>query len=112
MKSKVPLLMMEQLIMVLVFALASALCLRCFALAGEISERTARRGEAVLIAQNAAERLKSGEVIRDEWQEQGYQVSCTETQASAEGLRQANIEVRCEDEQLFVLTVGWTEDVR
>ena len=42
MKSKVPLLMMEQLIMVLVFALASALCLRCFALAGEISWRTAR----------------------------------------------------------------------
>lgn len=112
MKSKAPLLMMEQLIMVLVFALASALCLRCFALAGEISERTARRDEAVLIAQNAAERLKSGEAIGDEWQEQGYQVSCTETQASAEGLRQADIEVRCEDEQLFVLTVGWTEDVR
>ena len=60
MKSKATLVLMEQLVMLLVFALAAALCLNVFARADEISKQTARRDEAVLIAQNAAEILKSG----------------------------------------------------
>ena len=98
--------------MVLVFALASALCLRCFALARQISEQTVRQDEAVLIAQNAAERLKAGEEIGSEWEERGYQVSAAEVQTEIAGVRQAEIEVCCEDEQLFVLTVGWAEEMR
>lgn len=60
-RSKTPLALMEQLVMVLVFALAAALCVQVFVL----SDRTSRLGEArdraLLEAQNAAEALKSGD---------------------------------------------------
>ena len=40
MKSKAPLVMMEQVVMVLIFALAAALCLQTFVLSGKISKNT------------------------------------------------------------------------
>ena len=55
MRSKASLFLMEQLIMVLVFALAAALCLQVFVRAEEISLESARRDEAVIVARNAAE---------------------------------------------------------
>ena len=58
MRSKSPLALMEQVIMVLVFALAAALCLRVFAFADRMSERNADIDRAVTICQNAAETLK------------------------------------------------------
>ena len=39
MRSKAPLALMEQMVMVLVFALAAALCLQAFALADRISRQ-------------------------------------------------------------------------
>jgi hypothetical protein len=59
MKHKAPLAMIEQLVMLLVFALAAALCIQVFALAGRMSQREATRSGALLVAQNAAEMLKS-----------------------------------------------------
>ena len=59
MKSKATLFLMEQLIMILVFALAAAVCIGVFAKTNAISEDIARRDEAMIIAQNAAEILKS-----------------------------------------------------
>lgn len=59
MRSKAPLAMMEQLVMVLVFALAAALCLQVFVLSDKISRRNEARDRAVLEAQNTAEALKS-----------------------------------------------------
>ena len=59
MRSKVPLAMMEQLVMVLVFALAAALCLQVFVLSDKTSLRNEARDRAVLEAQNTAEKLKS-----------------------------------------------------
>lgn len=60
-RSKTPLALMEQLVMVLVFALAAALCVQVFVL----SDRTSRYGEArdraLMEAQSAAEALKSGD---------------------------------------------------
>ena len=44
MKSKAPLALMEQLVMVLVVALAAALCLQAFTLADQISRRNAEQG--------------------------------------------------------------------
>ena len=58
MKSKAPLMLMEQLIMVLVFALAAAVCLQVFALSGRISRACEARDRAAVAAQNAAETLK------------------------------------------------------
>ena len=59
MKSKAPLVMMEQIVMVLIFALAAALCLQTFVLSGKISKETELGNEAVIEAQNAAERMKA-----------------------------------------------------
>lgn len=59
MRSKAPLALMEQAIMLLVFALAAALCLRAFVWADTRSEDNAGRDRALLQAQSAAETLKS-----------------------------------------------------
>ncbi len=59
MKSKAPLALIEQTIMILVFALAAALCLRVFVWSEQTSKRDINRDRAVVEAQNAAEILKS-----------------------------------------------------
>ena len=58
MKSKAPLPLMEQLLMVLVFALTAALCLQGFTLADHLSHRQGDRSWAVVQVQNAAELLQ------------------------------------------------------
>lgn len=60
-RSKTPLALMEQLVMVLVFALAAALCVQVFVLSDQTSRRSGERDRALLEAQNAAEALKSGD---------------------------------------------------
>lgn len=60
MRSKSPLILMEQLVMVLVFTLAAALCLKMFVAADARSKQYAMIDRAVLEAQTAAERLKQG----------------------------------------------------
>ena len=59
MKSRAPLALMEQTVMVLVFALAAALCLRAFVLADGISRRVEATDRAVLWAESAADTLKA-----------------------------------------------------
>ena len=58
MKSKAPLALIEQIIMVLVFGLAAALCVQAFAFSGQSSRRNEARDRAVLEVQNVAETLK------------------------------------------------------
>ena len=58
MRSKAPLVLMEQLVMVLVFALAAALCVQVFVLSDQTSRSHEARDRAVVAAQNAAENLK------------------------------------------------------
>lgn len=59
MRSKAPLALMEQVVMVLVFALATALCLQVFVFSNQVSKRNAAIDHAVLEAQNAAETIKA-----------------------------------------------------
>lgn len=59
MKSKASLVLMEQLVMILVFALAASLCLQVFLCADQVSRETELRDQAVVLAQNGAELLKS-----------------------------------------------------
>ena len=81
MKNKTPLVLMEQLMMILVFALAAALCLQAFIKADQISRETEQRTQAAALAQTAAETLKAcggdfgkaahilgGEITTGEWQ--------------------------------------------
>ena len=62
MKSKAPLVLMEQVVMVLVFALTAALCLRMFVLADRLSVKYEACDRAVIEAQNAAEWMKQGKL--------------------------------------------------
>lgn len=59
MRSKAPLALMEQMIMVLVFALAAALCLRAFAAADALSREKEARDRAITEGQSMAEIYKS-----------------------------------------------------
>ena len=58
MKSKAPLTLLELMLMLLVFALAAAVCLRAFVLADRMVKESDIRDGACLQAQNAAETLK------------------------------------------------------
>lgn len=58
MRSKAPLALMEQLVMVLVFALSAAFCLRIFVMSDRISRDNEAAARAVVLAQNMAEALK------------------------------------------------------
>lgn len=58
-QSKAPLLLMEQVIMLLVFSLAAALCVRAFFLADSRSQQNEARDYAVVQAQSAAEAYKT-----------------------------------------------------
>ena len=71
MRSKAPLILMEQMVMLLVFALAAALCLQAFVKSDSISDRSEARDRALLEAQNAAEALRSGD--RDYFDAMGAQ---------------------------------------
>lgn len=58
MKSKAPLLLMEQMVMLLVFALAAALCLQAFVKSDGLSGNSEKRDRAVTLCQTAAETVR------------------------------------------------------
>jgi hypothetical protein len=125
---------MEQLVMVLVFALAAALCVQVFVLSDQISRRDQARDQAVVMAQNAAELLKDtrgdyGAVARTlggTGDAQGLQVTYTQDWAPGQGpytltaqpresgvpgLGQAEIRVGSGEDDLVVLTAAWQTDL-
>ena len=59
MRNRAPLALMEQVIMILVFAVAAALCLQAFAWAQQRSGDNAARDQAMIRLESAAEVLKS-----------------------------------------------------
>ena len=127
MKSKAPLALMEQLVMVLVFALAAALCLQVFAFAQETSRRHEARDRAVTAAQTAAETLKAcagdfeeaaerlegtwdGDVLTVTMGEGGYLLTAAEQTSGQALLGRAEITVTApQGEVLFVLPAAWQE---
>ena len=112
MKSKASLLLMEQLVMVLVFALAAALCLQVFLRADQISTETARRDQAMQLAQNGAELLKAGfgpEAVAEKLNTTDYAVQIREVDTQISGLRQAEITVIFKQDAVFCLNVGYQE---
>ena len=112
MKSKASLLLMEQLVMLLVFALAAALCLQAFAKAEVISAETARRDRAVVLARNAAELLKAGErEAVGELGGEGYRLEVVPQSSGQPGLAQAEIQVFFEEVPVFSLVTGWQEEL-
>ena len=133
MRSKAPLALMEQLVMVLVFALAAALCVQVFVLSDRTSRRNEARDRAVLAAQNAAEEVKSvrgdfaqaaelyggtwngqlwGRSYDADWARDGddYHVLVTPADSGDALLGAAEVTVyTAEGDLLFTLPVAWQE---
>lgn len=112
MKSKASLTLMEQLVMIPVFALAAAVCLQVFAGAQRISLETAKREAAMVVTQNAAELLKAGiepERIEQRLDTEEFTVQIQEIPEEIHGFAQAQIRVFDEQEELIRLTVGYRE---
>ena len=112
MRNKTSLVLMEQLVMVLVFALVAALCLRAFVQARNISEGIYHQDEAVVIAQNAAQALKATadpEKAVSLVESAPYTLQITEKISGIPGLGMAEILVFHEGEAIISLTTGWQE---
>ena len=58
MKSKAPLALMEQMVMLLVFALAAALCMQAFVKSDEVSLSSDTKSSAALAARNVVEAIR------------------------------------------------------
>lgn len=114
MKNKASFLLMELLVMVLIFALASAVCLRCFLWAANTAEETALQDRAVTLAQNAAEAIKAtGNIPAAKASVQvpdGLALEITMTEPEIPGLGGAAISVMgsC-GKVLFALETAWQE---
>jgi len=109
MRSKVTLILMEQLIMVLVFALTAALCLAFFAKADVAAREVARQDAAVLLAQNTAERLKAGETPEQLVAQTPHTLEIVPLNSDTAGLAQAEIRIFYQEKLVFSLVTGWQE---
>ena len=119
-RSKAPLALMEQAVMVLVFALAAALCLRVFVWSDQTSRRCEARDRAAVEAQSAAEVIKrEGKAgltacYDRDWNltnapaEDGYTLTAAEEETGVPGLGRALVRVETGGgEPLFELHVAW-----
>ena len=117
MGNKASLALAELLIMVLVFALAAAGCLRCFVWARITAEETAALDRAVALAQNTAEALQhsGGDLQRVQALveiPQGLRLEYTSLPPQIPGLGEMEIAVMTEaGTELFRLTAAWQEDL-
>jgi type II secretory pathway pseudopilin PulG len=125
---------MEQLVMLLVFALAAALCVQIFVLSDRTSRQNEARDQAVVAAQNAAELLKDAEgdyasaarilggtgddeglrvTYTEDWTpgEGPYLLAATPRESAVPGLGLAEVAVWSGEDQLFALTVAWQTDI-
>lgn len=126
MKSRASLVLMEQLIMILVFALTAALCLQVFVRADDISRETALQDQAVVLAQNGAETLKAcqgdmaeavrllggeagGNKVTVQYEEMHMEMERTPAEIPGLGCAEIRIVETESGETLFSLTVAWQE---
>ena len=123
MRSRAPLALMEQILMLLVFAMAAVICLRAFVWSDSSSRYSAARDEALTVAQSAAEILKSnrgdlhgvaqtlgGTVQEDTWVITGkdFTVTAALTETTPY-LGQAEIIVTAREKVDGTLMVAWQE---
>jgi len=126
MKNRASFVLVEQLIMLLVFALAAAICLQVFVKADGISQKTVLQDNAVILAQNSAEAVKAAkgdlETAAQHLDAQvndgililtadGLQLQIVPEASDLAGLGKARVTVSAADsgEPLFSLTTGWQE---
>ena len=134
MRSKAPLALIEQAVMLLVFALAAVLCLRAFIWSDTASKQSAERDRAFLQAQCAAEAVKNdkgdfeaaAKRCGGSWNDQSwvifydedwnvaedthtYTLRCVREESGTNYLGTAVVEVWKGERSLAGLTVAWQE---
>ena len=134
MRSKAPLALIEQVVMLLVFALAAVVCLWAFVWADVQSKETVDREQALIQAQSAAEVLKhcDGDCVAavadfggtwdgdvwtiqydDDWQqtegEGTYVLQVSHEESGSDYLGLAAVEVFQEQKRLAALDIAWQE---
>jgi len=137
MRSRAPLALMEQLIMVLVFALAAAVCIQAFVLADRRSALSDARDHAVVISQSMAEIYKNcrgdaarasqvygGVAEKQDWvtywsarwepadgaEDAAYQIRVAPDPRSAQpGLGRATLSASGSDGLSYTLDLAWQE---
>ena len=113
--------LIEQIIMILVFAIISSVCVGCFTIARSISIETEMKDDAVFLAQNIAEELKQKKSLSQKAVMQ-YDENLNLTDTDAEYtviilpeedndsfLENAKIQVLHGNNVLFELPVSWQE---
>jgi len=123
-KNKASLNMIELAVMLLVFALCAALCLRGFVWADSRSEENALRDEALVCARNAAEAVKycrgdldgveellGGAIENGCWvyETEGYTVKVQPVMDTLEYLGSAAVTADYGSDKGFILNVCWQE---
>jgi hypothetical protein len=113
--------LLEQILMIAVFALVAAVCISGFSKAYHISQQTQHTDNAVILAQNLAEDLKAGLITADETvfyddalhptteAQAVYTATVTAQQTGEAGLGSACIRISHKNTQLYSLTVHWQE---
>lgn len=133
MRSRAPLALLEQVLMLVIFAVAAVICLRVFLWSDDASRKGADRDHAILCAQSAAEVLKScegdlssaaailgGEEMNGQWvitYDKEWKISAEEetyilrvSRLPQDGfLGCAEVVVSQNEEALTALTVAWQE---
>lgn len=126
--SKAPLVMLEQMVMLLVFALAAALCLQAFVQSDAASRQIEARDRAVNLCQSTAEVLRTrGAIYQEDYppvplredmteagdgEEAAYYLEIVPRDDAAPGLAGAAVRVVTpEREELFSLEVMWQTEV-
>lgn len=123
MRNKAPLALLEQILMLLIFALAAVICLRVFLWSDDTSRHSAHRDEALIHAQTVAETVKAhggdfaaaaaalhgtvenGALVIDG---EDYTLRA-EKEAPAPYLGRAEIAVEAGGEVLFTFPIAWQE---
>lgn len=126
-RSKAPLALMEQIIMILVFAIASAVCLQAFVYSDNLSKKGDRTEMAANRAQTVTEYCKDKkgnldavcELLGGKLQEKGLVISYEEEEIkltlqvteSTPYMEKALIRVQEEDgEELYNMEVAWQKE--
>lgn len=136
MRSKIPLILMEQMVMLLVFALAAALCLQAFVKSDQMSGRSHDKDRAVTLVQEAAETVRHCGSVEgaaklleatyldghfrleyDEYWNPGgacYNLAADEIPSGVPGLGMAKVAITASgdaEDVLFAVTVAWQEEI-
>lgn len=112
MRNKGTWMLLELLIMLLVFSLAAAVCLQIFSQAAALSRQSRQLEEATVLAQNAAELLKStlGDTGSLNRLETGaFRLRVLPLSGGTPGLGRAQVTVLLEEKELLTLTASWQE---